>query len=300
MIKYTDISGCPKKFVAVTTLYEDEFTEILSYFSERWRIYESRYTLSNTWRVNKPRKDETLKLVEDKLLFILYYFKNYPIQETMGVNFGMSQGKVSIWIKTLLPILQETLSKLGDLPSRDSAALEVILKESNQEKFYLDGTVRPVQRSSDYDLQKEHYTGKQCTHVVKNNVLNDKNRRIWWISDTYEGAVHDKKVMDLENCKFPKGVTLVYDTGFQNLFYEGVSILQPHKAQRNAPLVPIQKKINTIIATERIVNEHTIGSVKRPHILKIELRINNLDFRDNIFWIGCGLHNLRIRNRTKT
>jgi hypothetical protein len=51
--------------VAVTTLYESEFTEILSYFSERWRIHESRYTLSNTLRVNKPRKDETLKLVED-------------------------------------------------------------------------------------------------------------------------------------------------------------------------------------------------------------------------------------------
>ena len=65
VITYTDISGCPKKFVAVTTLHQDEFTEILSYFSERWRIYESRYTLSNTWRVNKPRKDETLKLVED-------------------------------------------------------------------------------------------------------------------------------------------------------------------------------------------------------------------------------------------
>ena len=74
VINYTDISGCPKKFVAVTTLYESEFTEILSYFSERWRIHESRYTLSNTWRVNKPRKDKTLKLVEDKLLFILYYW----------------------------------------------------------------------------------------------------------------------------------------------------------------------------------------------------------------------------------
>ena len=66
VINYTDISGCPKKFVAVTTLHESEFTEILSYFSERWRIHQSRYTLSNTWRVNKPRKDETLKLVEDK------------------------------------------------------------------------------------------------------------------------------------------------------------------------------------------------------------------------------------------
>ena len=281
-------------------LNRDEFEEILSIFSERWRIHESRYTLSNTWRINKPRKDETLKLIEDKLLFILLYFKNYPIQETMGAIFGMSQGKVSIWIKVLLPMLKVTLSKFGDLPARDGASLAAILKASGQDKFYLDGTERQVERSSDYDLQKDHYSGKKCTHMVKNDVLNDKNRHIWWISDTYEGAVHDKKVMDLENCKFPKGITLVYDTGFQGLLYEGVSILQPFKAQRNHPLVPIQKKINKIIACERVVNEHTIGSVKRVHILKHEIRCNNLDFRDDVFWIACGLHNFRTRNRTKT
>jgi DDE superfamily endonuclease len=166
----------------------------------------------------------------------------------------------------------------------------------------LHGTVRPVQRSIDYEQRKQyrHHTGKQCTHVVKNHLLNDKNHRVWWISDTYEGSIHDKKVMDLENCKFPKGITLVCDTGFQSLLYDGVSILQPHKAQRNTPLVQIQKKINTIISSERVVIEHTIGSVKRPHILRNELGINNLDFRDNVFWIGCGLYNLRIRHRTKT
>lgn len=300
VIKYTDISDCPKRFVAVTTLHRSEFEEILLDFSERWRIHESHYTLSNTFRVNKPRKDETLKAIEDKLLFILYYFKNYPIQETMGVTFGMSQGKVSLWIKALLPILKASLAKIGDLPARDGSSLNVILKESGENKFYLDGTVRRVERSSDYEIQKEHYSGKSGTHVIKNDVLNDKKRRIWWISDTYEGAVHDKKVMDLENCRFPKDIMLVYDTGFQGLLYEGVSILQPFKAQRNKPLVPIQKKINTIIASERVVNEHTIGSVKRPHILKHELRTNNLDFRDDIFWISCGLHNLRVRNRTKT
>ena len=104
------------------------------------------------------------------------------------------------------------MAKFGDLPAGDGTTLGVILKESGQEKFYLDGTVHPVQRSIDYELQKIHYTGKQCTHVVKNDLLNDKNRRVWWISDTYEGSVHDKKVMDLENCKFPKGITLVYDS----------------------------------------------------------------------------------------
>lgn len=242
VIKYTDISGCPKRFVAVTTLHKQEFEEILPDFSERWRIHESRYTLSNTLRVNKPRKDETLKHIEDKLLFILYYFKNYPIQESMGLSFGMSQGKVSQWIKVLLPTLKASLAKLGDLPAREGASLSIVLNESGQDKFYVDGTVRAVQRSSDYGLQKEHYTGKQRTHVVKNNVLNDEKRKIWWISDTYEGAIHDKKVMDLENCVFPKGITLVYDTGFQGLLYDGVSILQPFKAQRNKPLVPIQEK----------------------------------------------------------
>ena len=162
----------------------------------------------------------------------------------MGLTFGMSQGKVSIWIKVLLPILKASLNKSGDLPAREGASLNTILKASGENKFYLDGTVRPVERSSDYAIQKEHYSGKSCTHVIKNDVLNDKNRRIWWISDTYEGAVHDKKVMDLENCKFPKGITLVYDTGFEGLSYEGISILQPFKAHRNQPLVPIQKKIN--------------------------------------------------------
>jgi hypothetical protein len=93
-------------------------------------------------------------------------------------RFGMSHGKVSIWIKVLLPIIQETLAKFGDLPSRDGNTLNVILKESNQGKFYLDGTLLPVQRNIEYELQKEHYTGKQCTHVVKNNLLTDKNRRV--------------------------------------------------------------------------------------------------------------------------
>ena len=89
---------------------------------------------------------------------------------------------VSIWIKVLLPILQETLAKFGNLPSRDGTTLGAILKQSNQGKFYLDGTVRPVQRSIDCELQKEsraacRYTGKRCTHVYsrsQNNLLNDK------------------------------------------------------------------------------------------------------------------------------
>ena len=68
------------------------------------------------------------------------------------------------------------------MPSGDGTTLEAILKELTQEKFYLDGTIRPVQRSIDHELQKEsraacRYTGKRCTHVYsrsQNDLLNDK------------------------------------------------------------------------------------------------------------------------------
>ena len=57
----------------------------------------------------------------------------------MGLNLAanryvMSQGKASICIKVLLLILKATLAKFGDVTSRSQTGLNVVLKESNQEK----------------------------------------------------------------------------------------------------------------------------------------------------------------------
>lgn len=81
VITYADISGCPKKFVAVTTLHQDEFTEILSYFSVRWRIHENLYTLSNTWWVNKSRRDEIIRLIDNKLLLLFIISRITPYKK---------------------------------------------------------------------------------------------------------------------------------------------------------------------------------------------------------------------------
>lgn len=81
----------------------------------------------------------------------------------MGLNFGMSQGKVSTWIKVLLPILQENLAKFGDLLSSDGTTLDVILKESNQEKFHLE--VLFVQFNEVLIMNYKRYT------IRVNNVL---------------------------------------------------------------------------------------------------------------------------------
>ncbi len=75
-----------------------------------------------------------LPTTEDKLLFLLYEHKNYPTQEALATQFGMEQPHANMWLKTLRPLLQETLHREGDLPQCVSERLNTaILKVLNTE-----------------------------------------------------------------------------------------------------------------------------------------------------------------------
>ena len=51
----------------------------------------------------------SLKTMEAKLLFILFYFKFYPVQEVQGYLFGMGQAHAWDWIHRLASILNRAL-----------------------------------------------------------------------------------------------------------------------------------------------------------------------------------------------
>jgi hypothetical protein len=105
----------------------------------------------------KPR----LVLIEDKLLFILFYFKIYPLQEVIARLFGMSQGRANEWIYTLTPILESALGETQCLPERDPQNLEHVLALCVSVDFLIDGTERPIQRPTDPIEQKDQYSGKK-------------------------------------------------------------------------------------------------------------------------------------------
>jgi hypothetical protein len=65
--------------------------------------------------------------MEDKLLFILFYFKVYPLQEVIAFLFGTSQGRVNEWIHTLSIVLQMALGEAQALPERNPKNLEQTL-----------------------------------------------------------------------------------------------------------------------------------------------------------------------------
>jgi hypothetical protein len=72
-----------------------------------------------------------------------------------------------------------------------------------------------------------------CTrrHTDKNLVLSQrKSKRIVFLSQTYRGRVHDKKMADTERIRYPRGSREWQDTGFQGYTPRGVETLQSKKS----------------------------------------------------------------------
>jgi len=86
--------------------------------------------------------------MEDKLFFILFYFKNYPLQEVIGFLFGLSQSQANEWILRLTAVLKEALQSDGYLPKRCPEHFQEVLSNSSTQEFAIDGTERRIQRPS--------------------------------------------------------------------------------------------------------------------------------------------------------
>jgi len=77
--------------------------------------------------------------------------------------FNLSQGKVSQWLKVLLPLLHKSLKKAGCMPATTAEGLyQRLIKVAEEEKIILhDAVERPITRQTDKDNQEDDYSGKQ-------------------------------------------------------------------------------------------------------------------------------------------
>ena len=93
------------------------------------------------------------------------------------------------------------------------------------------------------------------------------NLRIVWLSSTYEGHVHDKKICDEEPLLLPRGIRLWQDTGFIGHKPDGVEICMPRKKPKGKELTAVEKQENKRISGIRIKVEHAIGGMKKCRIV---------------------------------
>jgi hypothetical protein len=238
MLTYTDIQANRKKCLPLTGLTFSEFRRLLSAFAQSYEaFYPKDRTVGGTPRQRSAGagRKATLQGPEQKLLFLLVYLKTYPLQVVMAEIFGLSVSAVNRWIHRLLPVLQAALAEIDALPERDPAHFAqrpTVAGEDSQR--IIDGTDRRRQRPKSPEKQALHYTGKKKAHTDKNVVVSDAAEgSIDYLSQTYPGRAHDKRIADHEGIAYPPGTVLFKDTGFQGYEPAGAETRQAkNKATR--------------------------------------------------------------------
>jgi len=228
-----------RKFLALTGLTPKEFNLLLPAFERAYQQANPAHkTLAGKRRKRQAGGGRTgsLDRLEQKLLFVLVYQKTYPVQTLLGAVFDLSQARANYWIHRLLPLLKLALDEQGVLPARDPAQFARHERRQNETlDFTIDGTERRRQRPKNKEKQALHYSGKKKAHSDKNVVIaHTKTKRVGYLSQTYAGKTHDKKIVDTEPIVYPRGAKLRKDTGFQGYEPRGCQTDQPKKSLASA------------------------------------------------------------------
>jgi hypothetical protein len=239
MLTYAKLKHNRRKFLALTGLTPKEFKLLLPAFQRAYaRRFPPDQTVRGTMRQRKRGggRKTSLDSPEQKLLFALVYLKTYPLQVLLGEVFELSQPRANIWIHRLLPVLQQALKRMGVRPERDPQRVSRRVRQSDEPlDLIIDGTERRRQRPKNKAIRDDFYSPHKKAHTDKNLVLSQpKSRRIAFLSQTYRGRVHDKKMADTERIRYPRGSREWQDTGFQGYAPRGVETLQPKKSRATA------------------------------------------------------------------
>jgi hypothetical protein len=297
MLTFERIATKPVVFQMLTGLSLQAFLDLLPAF----HLATTHIEYQDEQRRKQPRKRQKgggrkplLCSDADRLLFILFYFKVYPLQAVQAFFFGMSQAQACEWIHRLTPVLNQALGFEKQLPARKAADVTQVLRLCPGLEFIIDGTERPIQRPKDKARQREFYSGKKKRHTVKNVMIGDRRtRKIKALSRTRSGKTSDKRTADDEDYHFPARSKLWKDTGFQGYEPAKCRTYQPKKKPRNGELTAEEKASNQAISRKRVRIEHSIGGAKVFHIARDVFRNRRSEYVDLSFETACGLHNLR-------
>lgn len=161
MMHYEQARRNAKQFKSLTSMEIATFDRLLGQFSQTVDHYLAHFTLAGKsgQRRSTVKKASVFKSHQDLLLFCVSYLKKNPLQEYHALQYGITQPQANLWLHGSLDWLWETLARLKELPARSDKALADVLV--NQLEVLLDGMEPAVGRSTDYQRQKEHYSGKK-------------------------------------------------------------------------------------------------------------------------------------------
>ena len=130
MPSYEEVTQRAGSLRSLTGLPAQEVEALLPPFEQAFVAYMHDHTIDGQPRtVRRYRTYDTCPLptIADKLLFILTYVKQNPLQEVQGQLFGMSPSNANKWMHLLHSVLNQALAHQELLPARTADDLAVML-----------------------------------------------------------------------------------------------------------------------------------------------------------------------------
>jgi len=304
MITYEELIKKPRVFKSLTGVSRFEFDELLEKVSPIWLqlAYE---------RLNRPDRQRAIggggeyKLeLPERLLMTLVWLRLYLNTEALGYFFGVDKSTASRNTRNLLAALRQVGDEtLGwpEPPKRGQGkSIDQALQEHPDLWALIDATEQPVQRSSDYETQKAHYSGKKKRHTRKTQLIVNAHGQIRDVSKSTPGSPHDLNHFRQSGAakKIPEDITAGGDAGYQGLQDDlpNHSVITSFKATKNHPLNEEEKLLNQEFSRTRIVVENTICQLKHFKVLANRFR-HSVDLYDDTFRSVVAIVNPRIARR---
>jgi len=279
----------------------EKFNSLVRDFEKNYQVFmREEYSKKKRIRKMGGGSKAKLKTAEEKLFFILLYFKCYPTFDLLSLLFDLDRGHCCRWVHRLTEVLERTLGEKQVLPARKINSLNDFLKIFSEAKtIFIDGVERPRRRPKDNEKQKKYYSGKKKRHTLKNLVVTNEKKEVKVLSGTYEGKKHDFSICKEEKLpeNVPEDVETFVDTGFEGIekHFPNLRVRKPKKKPKKKELTEEEKEQNKNISRVRIKVEHAIGGVKRFNIVAGLFRNIKKEYDDKVMLVSSGLWNYHLR-----
>jgi hypothetical protein len=291
MLTYQKLFNNPGKLVRFTGLNPIQFETLARRLEPLWiKAEEERLTRSDRKRKIGGGRKYSLSPIEDKLLFILVFYRVYLNYGVLGLIFNLDSSNICRLIQKLIPLLEmaadPTLKfalKSAGYRKRRLNFEEFAREYPDMLEFIIDSTEQRRRRPKNKKRQKNLYSGKKHQHGLKTQITVDKKGRIISVSRTYPARIHDKTVLMKEKTldKIPPDIKVFLDKGYAGISktYSNHNINIPIKRNRwKRKLTRSEKIKNTKLSKKRVKAEHAFSRLKKYQILFQTYRSRDEDY----------------------
>ncbi|MGH6799867.1 MAG: IS5 family transposase [Methylocella sp.] len=223
--------------------------------------------------------------IEDQLLMMLEYWREYRTYFHIGQTYGISESAAYRNIKWCENTLAK--SKAFHLPGRKAVAA----RERVFDVVLIDATETPIERPK--KKQRRYYSGKKKRHTLTTQLVVEKStRRILCLAHE-KGRRHDFRLFKISKVRLHPDTKAVADSGYQGLRRRHAKTSMPKKRSKKNLLSTSDKERNRAISSERVACENVIAMLKRFKIIADRYRNRRRRFGLRFFLIAA-IYNIEL------